>query len=161
MKKILTIILCVFFNIRANSINHELNEAIRSSDLKKVSLLVRDLIFSEKEKKAYLDLADEYIDIRLAYMHLEKCNHFEEEYVPYNEMKSCFNFSLFSFAVAIMSGRFGRTQRLVPALACGALFLAKGVHYKYICEKATQEILSKRKQLHKNAQEIKQLILMN
>lgn len=150
MKKILFIIL---YSSTSYLLSHEESFSclIRSSDLIQFSEILKLKSLSEKERIAYIDLSEEIIIFRRNQMHINDPS--RSEYI-YNA-GAMFGFA-FSSAALMYSDL--KHKDLIALGMLGyfgtALLIKKSVAI-------TQERYVEKEQLYKNAQEIKQLILMN
>lgn len=154
MKKILLILTCIFITAYADSINPLLNEAIRISDLEKVKELLELKPFTFKEKKAYLELAEEILLMRI----ISPVSNVPSNLTEDSGLGKIWG-GLFCIPIALSGiplSFFHKGCILISpaALISSYLLLKKG-------GKLVTVYREKVSQLHKNAQEIKQLILIS
>lgn len=175
MKKILLILVSIFINIVADSINPALNEAIRSSDLEKVREIMKKELMSEKEKAAYLDLAEEILFLRTTRI-IDPSLDALLKPVGGNGQAQILGGGMFIFisivsallyqnsrdsyrAAIYNSADIDYHERMLKAIGTIALvpayFLLKDGYGNFMAYKAKID------QLYRNAQEIKQLLLIS
>lgn len=164
MKKTLFLLASIFINISADSINSQLNEAIRSSDLEKVKGLIELEIFSEKEKKAYLELAEEILLVRI----IRPSFNVPPFKIVASSGELQFSGGMACVYITVISGVYSnynnapfsnndcRPCRFITPLAFISACLLFKKSYKM-----AMDYHAKINQLYKNAQEIKQLFLIS